>query len=123
MKKDIVFWMRIMIFLDKSEEIHKIIRIVSSREFDWIIEKNSRVFCFFTLIIEKERKRLRNKTIRKLNIKEKAKWKNEKKGERIHKKVNDQRDIKKRNRLHIKKMKERQQRQQQNTNKKQSKSI
>lgn len=46
-----------------------------------------------------------------------------KKGERIHKKVNDQRDIKKRNRLHIKKMKERQQRQQQNTNKKQSKSI
>ena len=79
MKKDIVLWMRIMIFLDNSEEIHKIIRIVSSREFDWIIEKNSRVFCFFTLIIEKERKRLRNKTIRKLNIKEKAKWKNEKK--------------------------------------------
>lgn len=79
MKKDIVFWMRIMIFLDKSEEIYKIIRIVSSREFDWIVEKNSRVFCFFTLIIEKERKRLRNKTIRKLKIKEKAKWKNEKK--------------------------------------------
>ena len=55
MKKDIVFWMRIMIFLDKSEEIYKIIRIVSSREFDWIIEKNSRVFRF-PFIIEKERK-------------------------------------------------------------------
>ena len=46
MKKDIVLWMRIMIFLDNSEEIHKIIRIVSSRECDWIVEKNSRVFSF-----------------------------------------------------------------------------
>lgn len=56
MKKDIVFWMRIMIFLDKSEEIYKIIRIVSSREFDWIVEKNSRVFVSLLSLLKRKGK-------------------------------------------------------------------
>lgn len=106
MKKDIVLWMRIMIFLDNSEEIHKIIRIVSSRECDWIVEKNSRVFSFsfLSLFQRKGKTAEQNHTqIKNKRESEMEKWK--KKGERIHKKVNDQRDIKKRNRLHIKKWK------------------